>query len=292
MMTRKMLWAATREWLSGLTALSMVLAPIAGCPTSVDLGTGNGNNSGGKDNLTSKSAGFFINDDHSSDLLVAGRDDAGDGFFVYGTRNSSGDIGEIQSIALRTGDGTQKSFLTFESGRPVHAEAPDGSYAHVTYTEVTSTRLTGNVDIFNAGDGSVSHLGPYTVDLQEAIDNVVKQVQDATGIGLTVVQPVGSNTVETHKALSAARTITIIPLYTAFVIPCASLVYATTVILGELLTAVIVSLVEAIQNVIIAIFTPLILLSRIMSEVVLHVHVIRIVSIFSLIPDPPIIVLH
>src|SRR5262245_50766680 len=103
MTNRKALLASAREWLAGLTALSIIVAPMAGCPGGADL-CGNGN--GGKDDqLTNKSSGFFINDDNASNLLVAGRNDNGDGFFIYGSRNSQGRIGEIESIVLRTQDG-------------------------------------------------------------------------------------------------------------------------------------------------------------------------------------------
>src|SRR5262245_11652088 len=101
MTNRRLAWSIARQWLGGLTAVSLIIAPMAGCPTSVTLpgggggGTGN-NNPGSKPNLTEKSSGFFINDDSSSKLLVAGRDNDGNGFFVYGSRNTQGKIGEIE----------------------------------------------------------------------------------------------------------------------------------------------------------------------------------------------------
>lgn len=288
MTTRRMIWATTREWLAGLTTVALVVAPMAGCPRNLD-GLG-GDGTADKGGLTNKSSGFFINEDTSSDLLVAGRNDEGHGFFVYGSRNAQGRIGEIRSIVLRTVSG-ERSFLTFASGRPTHAEAPDGSYAHVTYTEVSASRLTGTVDIFNAGDGSVTPF-PFVIDLRAAIDDVVAQVRAATGIDVRVVQAIGDNQVETRKSLARSLVVTIIPLYTAFVIPCAALIYTTTIILGQLLTALVATVVIAIQNIIIAIFTPFILLAELMGDVVLFVRLVPVVTIFDVIPDPPIIVLR
>lgn len=285
MTQRKMLLSIGREWLAGLSALAFFVAPMGGCPSSGN----NGGDGDAKDVLTNKSTGFFINDDDSSNLLVAGRNDDGNGFFVYGTRNARGRIGEIESISLRTGSG-EVSFLTFESGRPVHAEAPDGSYAHVSYNEVTSSRVTGEVEIFNAGDGSVTPL-PFELDLQEAIDDVVQEVRDATGVDLRIVEVVGDDKIETRKAFDRSLEITIIPLYAAFVIPCATLIYTTTIILGQLLTALVATLVIAVQNIIIAIFTPFIVLAEIMSEVVRFVYIVPVITIFDAIPAPPVIVL-
>src|ERR1044072_174852 len=106
-----------RDWFCGLTCLSLVLAPMAGCPRN---GGGGDDDDGGDP----KSApGLYINDDRNADAIVGAPAPDGAVFFVYGKRGAAGALTEVDSIAVSTADG-KDAFVAFESGRPVHAQGP------------------------------------------------------------------------------------------------------------------------------------------------------------------------
>ncbi|MBI5864229.1 MAG: hypothetical protein HZB38_06955 [Planctomycetes bacterium] len=110
------------EWLAGVLCVSLLLAPMGGCPQNGD-NTGDGGDS-------STSSGLFINQDSSGNVLMAARGQDGAEFFVFGSRGANGGLEEVDSILVRTAS-DEEAFVTFESGRPVHAQGPDGSYCHI-----------------------------------------------------------------------------------------------------------------------------------------------------------------
>ena len=177
-----------REWFWMLTCYSLVIAPfgcqlLSGRPDD-GLGVGVG---------PALETGLFINEDPDDPLLVAGQNAGGDAFFVFGTRDQSGDLEEIESISVRTADG-EESFVVFESGRPVHIQGPDGSYLHISYEEISPERLSANVELY---DANTTEKSTYTVDidLEQTAAEIAELVRSVTGQEMEATTLVGGQTV-------------------------------------------------------------------------------------------------
>lgn len=275
------------EWLAALACYSTIIAPF-GCQLS-QIG-GDGLDIGDIFNPP-EGAGLFINDDFSDALLMAGTNGSGDSFFVYGTRQDNGNLEEIESVVVQTAAG-DKSFITFESGRPTHAEGPDGSYVHVTYTEVSAARLAATVDFYNAQEDAVSSF-PVEIDLQAAVQTIAEQVQAVTGQRLDVTEVEDDGGGSPKLRLNEQVRITIFsPLFAAFILPLVALVAITQIILGQILLVIYALVAVTIQAVLLTALAPLFLMASLLQVSITRVELIGIGTIFPIIPPPPFIVLQ
>lgn len=279
---------AIRDYVAGVAMLSILLSPIAGCPRGGDLGGGllGGGNGG---NVSKTSSGFFINDDATGKLLAAARGKDGEQFFAFGTRDGDGKA-DISSFVAVDGDGS-RSFISFESGRPVHAQGADGSYAHVTYSDVTATRLKGTVDFYDAASKSMQSY-PFDIDLLQSAQDIAAQVRSVTGRSLDTSDVPESNA-KLAKDLSEAQVrITIFnPLYVGVFLPCVLAVTVMTVVLGQILVLLYDVVVATIQATVIVAFLPLFIVAHVLAGTVVNVRVGGIPVVFDDIPTPPVILL-
>ena len=268
------------DWLAGLACFALLIAPL-GC----QLQTGTFDLSGllGSNGSTAAGAGLFINEGDGP-LLIAGRADAG-AFFVFGTRDAGGNPAEIESILVQAADGSE-SFVAFESGRPVHIQGPDGSYAHIQYDEVSTSRLAATVELFDAAAQSTE---TYTaqIDLQQTAEQIADLVRDATGVELKTT---------TLRALSGEKSgqrevrITIFsPLFALFVIPLAAVIAATTVILGQVLVLMLEAVVATREVVLLAVFSPLFLIAELFNQAAIRIEFLPLSAVFEVLPNGPII---
>jgi hypothetical protein len=282
MSLRATLRCIAREWFVALCAYSLLIAPF-GCQLQRSLF----DDDGIAGELSTSSAGLFINDDLSSPLLIAGRNNAGDAFFVYGTRDADGNLAEIESILVRTADG-EESFVTFESGRPVHAQAPDGSYVHIAYQEVSQSRLTATTELYTAQTEAKES---YTVDidLAQTAEQIARLVEEATGQELKTTT-LTSRSLDKDDLRSLRITI-FSPLFALFVVPLVAAVTVMTVILGQVLVLVYQTVVVAIQTVLLAVFSPLFLVASLLSETIVRIEFVPFSDLFITIPPPPIVIL-
>jgi hypothetical protein len=271
-----------REWLVACTAYALLVAPF-GCQFQLDLlgdQLGNSDNGGG-DDLTTHSAGLFLNQDTTDPLIVAGRNDAGDAFFVYGIRRSNGAVGEVDSILLKTAAG-ERSLIAFELGRPVYLEGPDGSYVKISYPEVSVERLTATAEVFDA-QNDTTQTANVDVDLQKTAQEVAQTVEQLTGRTLAVplVPPLGT-------AKWQQRTLGPVLMALA-VIPMVLLAEAMTVIVGQIMAELITTVTAAVQAAVIVACSPLFLFASLMSEVTVRVESVPLLDIFIELPPPPVI---
>ena len=279
MSIRANLRSVAREWFVALCCYSLLIAPF-GCQLQGSLF-----DTGGE--LNTSSAGLFINDDLDDPLLIAGRNGAGDAFFVYGTRDADGNLAEIESILVRTADG-QESFITFESGRPVHAQGPDGSYVHISYVEVSSSRLAATAVLYNADTGQEQSF-TADVDLEQTAAEIAGLVQRVTGQELKTTE-LASKGLD-KDGLRALRVTVYSPLFTLFVVPLVTAVTLMIVVLGQILVAVYYLVVATLQAVLLSVFSPLFLVAALLSEVVLRVEFVPFTDLFIKIPPPPVVIL-
>lgn len=271
-----------REWLVGVMSFSILIAPF-GC----QLRSGdNGDDGGILDDINNRDSnkGLFINQDFGSPLLMAARDDSDNQLFVFGTRDANGDPEEIESVSIESVEG--RSFVSFVSGRPVHAQGPDGSYVHIEYTEVSSQRLTANVELFDAANND-QQMFTVDIDLQQTAQQIVQTIRDVTG--LEVKTPDAA----TAKLLAAetVRVTIFSPLYVAFVLPFVALISFMTVLLGQILTSIFTAVAIVVQTALVVALSPLFILGKLLDDVVVNVRLITISDLFDIIPDPPVIVL-
>jgi hypothetical protein len=282
MRSRTILRQTAREWFCGLMCLSLVLAPMAGCPNNA--GDGGGGEGDGVDNKTA--TGLYINSDNNAEAIVGARGQDGAVFFVYGTRGPNGGLGQIDSIAVTTAD-SKNAFVAFESGRPVHAEGPDGSYVHISYSNVTALSLDASIALFDASTGGTTNY-QTSIDLRQTAADVATLVQERTGLAITPVSVVDGGTIQTGKTLDRASVrITILPLYAIVVLPLAAAVYAMTVILGQVLYAVFAVVAQVVQVLLLIILSPIFLIAQIFSGAVIRVRPATLDEIFDSVPYPP-----
>jgi len=242
------------------------------------------------DGLGDTGAALFINDDLGSPLLLAAENEDGLSFFVYGTRNAAGDLEEIESIVVREASGAE-SFVSFVSGRPTHAEAANGSYVHVTYTEVSSQRLSAEIELYNAEDGSQEFYSA-DIDLQQTADQIAQLVEQVTGRAVQTTAVEGDDIVVKSNSRSQSRVAIVSPIFAIFVLPLVGIVSTMTIILGQVLQVLVLTVVTAIQNIVIGIFTPFFLISELLSASVFNVQSGAVAAIVPIIPPAPVIVLQ
>jgi len=286
MMSNRQFWVRHRqEWTSAIACVSVFLAPMLGCGGTIDLGDLDDldlGNLGGSANT-----GLFIEEGGTtSGLLGAAKNAQGDTFFVFGVRASDGQLQEVNSILVEESDGAE-SFVTFESGRPVHAQGPAGSYAHAVYTSVTSTSLAGTATVKNAETGQTQELD-FSVDLQRGLDDLSQQIEDATGQSLNFSSVVDGSTIETGKAMQRGLRITILPLYGLFVIPMVAAMGLMMIIFSQLMIAMFVVIAKTL---VVAIFRPMFVIGSLLGDVLLRIRIVPLLTIFSVLPPRPTVII-
>lgn len=269
------------EWTAGFAALSVMLAPIAGCPGGIGDTIG--------DVIGSVAKGsFYLSNSKGQGLAAAAKTDDGAGFFVYGVTDESGGIEEVQSIVVRDRNGDE-SFVTFESGRPVHAQGADGSYVHATYETVTDTSLSGTIEYYDAERGEKT-VEPFQVDLTQSASSLANTVRQLTGRTVEVTDVPTAKS----RAASQVRVTVLSPLFALFIIPFVAIVYVMTIVLSVFLI-VLYAVIYAIAAVLVATlyiaFAPLFLIGAILGDAMLNIRVTPIDLHFSSIPDPPVVIL-
>ena len=100
MFTQRLIHSQSGRWLAALCGYALIVSPF-GCEFQSLLT----DTTGGDEVLTTATTGLFINYSTSDSLLIAGRASSGDSYFVHGTRDSDGNLVEIQSIFVRQADG-------------------------------------------------------------------------------------------------------------------------------------------------------------------------------------------
>ena len=263
-----------REWLVALVSYALMVAPF-GCQFQLDLFGGGGN---GGSNLTTSSAGFFLNQDASDALLAAGRNAAGDAFFVYGTHTDSGGVGEVESILIKTAAGAS-SFIMFESGRPVHLEDPNGNYVHIKYDEISTARLAVTADVHDAAAGT-TETQSVDVDLTLTAAQVAQAVSELTGQSLEAPSVSTDAAKMQHRALGGLLT-------TLLVLPMVLLTELMIIIMGQVMQAIFLAVTLTLPAVVLAAFAPLFLFAALFNDVAVTVELVPLLDIFIELPSPP-----
>ncbi len=283
---RHTLRQVSREWLVALASYAILVAPF-GCQIQTDLlgdpagnsgGTGGGTSDGS--GLNTKSAGLFVNDDISDPLIVAGRNEAGDAFFVYGTRQSNGAIGEVSSILVKTADG-EESLMAFELGRPVLLQGPDGSFIKITYDEVTVDRIAASAELFDASSNT-TQTNAVDIDLHKTAEQVAQTIEQLTGQTMVVPTVPLATTKAQNRALG--------PLLSALVVlPMVLLTETMIVIVGQMMAKMMAVMAHALQAAVIVACSPLLLFAGLLGEVSVEVDSVPLVDVFIDLPPPPLI---
>jgi len=255
------------QWTAGIAIVAMICAPTA-C-TSLPEG-----NAGDGDDLY----GVLINSDSSSSTLGGVRLPSGRSVYLYGSFNEDGSIAEITDVVLRDEQGREAS-LHFANGRPVKALAFDGSTVDITYTEVSDQRLAGQVEIFFAGAGQTQSFD-FDVDLQTAAAQLAQVVKDLTGLDVSTAEPpadVGEIDASMAKAASDGDPVkpsmnNHLPFVVgvAFVFVVVTGGYVLFSIMTQAMQAVADAVIESLQDSVIIIFTPFIIMSEVMRIAVLQ----------------------
>jgi len=275
MSDRRLVRQLAREWLVTLLALALVIAPF-GCQIQSIIDGGSDNTDG--DSLDTHTAGMFLNEDTSDPLMVAGRNAAGDAFYVYGTRAAGGAVGEVESILIRTAAG-QQALMVFELGRPVYLEGPDGSYARITYNEVSLQRLQATVVVYDAVT-QTTETAEAEVDLQKTATEVAALVESVTGRTLELPTAPADTAKLSQRALGPL-------LQVLLVVPMLALSHLMIVIMGQLMTAVFAAVTVAFQAAVVAAFWPLFMFAALLGEVTIRVESVPLLDIFIELPPPP-----
>jgi len=275
MSDRRLVRQLAREWLVTLLALALVIAPF-GCQIQSIIDGGSDNTDG--DSLDTHTAGMFLNEDTSDPLMVAGRNAAGDAFYVYGTRAVGGAVGEVESILIRTAAG-QQALMVFELGRPVYLEGPDGSYARITYNEVSLQRLQATVVVYDAVT-QTTETAEAEVDLQKTATEVAALVESVTGRTLELPTAPADTAKLSQRALGPL-------LQVLLVVPMLALSHLMIVIMGQLMTAVFAAVTVAFQAAVVAAFWPLFMFAALLGEVTIRVESVPLLDIFIELPPPP-----
>lgn len=275
--------AIAREWFWALTCYSLVIAPF-GCQLQ---GVGSARDVLGSAADTIRT-GLFINQDSDDPLLMAGRNANGDAFFVFGTRNADGGLEEIESISVRTAAG-EEAFITFESGRPVHVQGPDGSYVHISYQEVSAQRLTADVELYDATT-TEKHTFQVDIDLEQTAAQIAERVREVTGRELETTALLADE-LPGKEGRQQVRITIFSPWYAAFVLPLVATIGLMTIVLGQVLVAIYAAVLVTLEAVLLAVFMPLFLIAEICGDVMFRVELIPLWMIFDSLPPPPIVIL-
>jgi hypothetical protein len=194
----------------------------------------------------------------------------------------------------------------------VHARGPDGSYVHVTYSEISTERLRATAELYNAATGEKLTY-PVEIDLRQTATQVAELVLSITGRELEVLTEdqarasaggtarqldaaageTGHLTCPAEKlsGLERVRITIFSPLFGIFVLPLVALVMLTTVILGQVLVAMYAVVAVAVQAVLLVVFAPLFLIGELLGRAIVRIELVPLGAIFAYIPPPPILLL-
>jgi hypothetical protein len=199
--------------------------------------------------------------------------------YIYGTFKSDGNIDEITGAVLRDKDGSEAG-VVFENGRPTSAYGFDGTTLDITYDEVTQTRLKGQVDIHFADSDVAENDRDQTinfdVDLEQAAAELAQRVADLLGLTVSNAEPPTSSdgrarlpddpAVPFGKDLSRSQLFIYFAPFYQFA--CVSIGFVCMQIMVELVAALVSTVVNVVvtltQAIIIAAFSPLIIMCEIM----------------------------
>lgn len=266
----------TREWLAGLLSISLVFAPF-GCEISGGTLLPGGGDDDDPLGLTSR--GLFVNENVSDELLLAGRGAEGE-YFVYGSRSASGALGEIDSVVVVDSNGAE-SFLAFESGRPVRAQGPDGSFVAISYESVSLDHLAAQVSLFDAASGETQAFEIDVNPLAVAAD-VASQVEELTGLDLPVVDPDAALQKTLHH--QDVRVTFFSPLL--LVAPFFVAIGLATVILGQIVIAVYALIAATLQSALLLALLPFFALAGLLDDTSVSIRPATLDEIFGVIPEP------
>lgn len=250
-------------------ACSVLIAGPAGCQTGLfNIGVPG----------TTNPFGLLVNTDLGSDLLGAVRLDNGDNVFMYGKFLDSGLIERIDGAAYRNANG-QVAKVELTNGLVTKATSFDGSSITMTYEEISTQRLKGRVDLVFAGIEGVDGMQsiPFDIDLAQAVDDVTMELENYLGIDLSQdappANPVGKVRLpDVNKGRKTSNPDQVAQLILAFVsfhrAAFAAIGYVIVEIMGGLISAManlVVGVVAAVtQAVVIAMFTPFILMGEVL----------------------------
>ncbi len=263
------------QWLTTFTCIGLIIAPF-GCETVCVL-----DDCGG----ASADVGWFINADKASEILLGAKAAGGASLLAYGTWTPNGQLGEITAILLTAADGSE-SFITLESGRPVHLQTADGSYAHITYNEVSAERLAWTLELYDAAKQTTEQFSGE-VDLQKALADAVAELQRVTGITLPVLPAPADPAARGNTADQQ------VVYYPVFLVPFVALAYLISHIATQITTLVFAVAAHAIRNLVAAVFLPVRLLAEI-TDGALHspLYFITLNLVFDRLPPKPRIVIN
>lgn len=268
-----------REWFVGCCAYALLVAPF-GCQFQGLLLDGGG---GGGGDLTTSSTGFFVDDGSSGGVLAAGRNVAGDAFFVYGTGSAETGIQKIDSILVRTAAGAE-SYILFELGRPTFVQGADGSYIRISYDSVAPLRLEATVEVFSAS-GAATDTYPVVIDLTQTAEQVAAWVEQVTGKTLEVPEVSAAAAPKTDQ--QALGLVASIGLTALFVVPVIALVEVSIIVLGQVLTHLAEIVSAALEATLLVALSPLFLVSELLGDVVIEIELVGLPEVFVTLPDPP-----
>lgn len=267
-------WA--REWLVALCAYALLIAPV-GCQFQDLLLTGAADPEG----LNSASTGLFVNSGSNGTLLLAGRTPGGDEFFVYGDPGANSGVGRVDAIQV-VHDGSD-SYVVFESGWPVYARGPDGSYVSISYAQGDNP-LSAVVTVHDAATGT-EETSQVTVDLGQTVQQVAAAIQAATGRAVEVpVAPAGATSKAGQRSLGALLTVVLV----------ATTMAVAVVILGQVLTGVYALVDAAVKATLLMVFWPVFLVSALFNQLsgaIIEIEFLSFPEVFIDLPGPPTIII-
>ncbi|MBI5763750.1 MAG: hypothetical protein HZA51_09535 [Planctomycetes bacterium] len=216
--------------------------------------------------------GFLLNTDTTSELLAALRTEDGNNVYVFGTRTPDGNVDDVQAAVLQDAAGNESS-VNFDGGLLSKAKGADGSTIAVTYDERTTMRLRGHMDIVFAGadPGAENQRVDFDIDLQQALADIAAQFEQATGIDISTSPPppnpggreiVPDVVARVGKTTDQSQLIYVFAPF--FVYGFASLGYVMVQVMAACIEAMVQTIVNVAKTVIVAAFSPLIVMGEIL----------------------------
>lgn len=293
---RQKLTAAVSAWV--LFAAPLLVTSACSSVSIDDLLNGNLNLNGlgiSDGPLDENSVGFFINNDFTSPILMNGRGPTGDEFFIFGTRQANGYPQSIDTILLRTRQGTE-SFMQFEGGWPVYVEGPDGSFARVEYLEQSQFSIVANVTLHDETN-NVEETIPVSFDGLKTAEQIAAQIERLTGINVEVPQAPTSPLLGTGLALGptaldkqdprAAGLLVTSAIYIAFAILAINVIDFSIAIMGQVFTESWNGAAAVVPEILTVMFSPLITIGTLVSTVLDRVQIAPLVDIVIEVPSRP-----
>ncbi len=248
---------------------AVALAPIgcvieldgsSGAPATVFPGNGGGSAEAPSD-PNAVVAGLFINSDVADPLVIAGRGPTGEAIFVYGARGStSGALEQLDAIVVQDRNGAT-AFLSFENGWPVHLQGFDGGYTHIVYEDPVPPQLSATVEFYNAATNEIARQ-TIEIDLEQTAAEVAAAVERATGLQLDPPTEADLAAKEVQAAQGAVTVTS--PLFTLVLAPFLFVFNLATVIVGQVINAMVDFVEATLRAQLLLAFGPLFLASEIL----------------------------